>query len=798
MDVAARTPLFSPATAAALLLGMLLATRLPQLPPIGLIVGTLLVGAVGWLRGKHAWRIGGAFLLGLGLLAGQGAWRMAAVLPASLELREATISGRIIDLPIHDERRTRFDLKVDDASGEAAVLHGKRLRLSWYDAWRTPDATPGPRWQLKAGERWRFRVKLRAPRALRNPGAFDGERQMLLDGIAAAGHVRDVESAKRLDKPQGIIAWREDMADRIAKDTRAESARFIKALALGDTRGLSAEDWETLRAAGLTHLIAISGFHVGLVGLALAGLAWALYQLAPAWGRHCPRRIAMAAAATLGAFAYLLATGASLPTLRTVLMIAFVAGALMLRRQTGVAQSLSVALMLVLMMDPLSVLRPGFWLSFGGVAWLAWCLQGMRAGHVRQFLAAQGVASLGLLPLAVVFFAQASLVGPLANLIAVPWWSGVVVPLSLSGTALEMLHAGWGAPLWSLSGRAFDLTWPMFEWLASSKLALLWVPQSAVWALPLAFIAVFMWMLPRGVPGRVLAGTLALPLLWPGLDVPDVGEVEIIQVDVGQGTAMLVRTRRHALLYDAGPATPQGFDAGERSVLPLLRAHGINRLDAMVLSHADADHAGGRDAVAQALPIARTLAPPDAPLDDTMPCIAGQAWTWDGVRFRFLHPTPGFPYLGNQSSCVLRIETAHGAALLTGDIDELIEARLLRLPAKDLHADVVTVPHHGSGGSSSEDFVAATGARLALISSGYANRFRHPRDNVIARWQAAGAEPLISSELGAIRVRIGADGVAWQAERLESRRFWDAVARHPREAGLSYRPVPPDFAQGPR
>lgn len=790
MDVAARTPLFSPATAAALLLGMLLATRLPQLPPVGWIMGVLLVGAFGWLRGKHVGRICGAFLLGLGLLAGQGAWRMATILPASLELREATISGRIIDLPIHDQRRTRFDLVVDDASGEAAVLRGKRLRLSWYDAWRKHDEAPGPRWQLKAGERWRLRVKLRAPRALRNPGAFDGERQMLLDGIAAAGHVRDVESATRLGPPRGVIAWREDMSDRIANDTRAQSARFIKALALGDTRGLSVDDWETLRAAGLTHLIAISGFHVGLVGLALAGLAWALYQLAPLLGRHCPRRIAMAAAATLGAFAYLLATGASLPTLRTVLMIAFVAGALMLRRQTGVAQSLSVALMLVLMLDPLSVLRPGFWLSFGGVAWLAWCLQGMRAGHVRQFLAAQGVASLGLLPLAVVFFAQASLVGPLANLVAVPWWSAVVVPLSLLGTAFEMLHAGWGSPLWGLSGRAFDLTWPMFEWLASSRLALLWVPQSAIWALPLALISAFVWMLPRGVPGRILAGTLALPLLWPGGDVPDMGEIDIVQVDVGQGTAMLVRTRHHALLYDAGPATPQGFDAGERSVLPLLRAYGVARLDTMVISHADADHAGGRDAIARALPVGQTLAPPDAPLAGISACIAGQAWTWDGVRFRFLHPTSDFPYLKNQSTCVLRIETVHGAALLTGDIDELIETRLLRLPATDLRADVVTVPHHGSGGSSSEGFVAATGARLALISSGYANRFRHPRNNIVARWQAAGAEPLISSELGAIRVRMGAKGLAWQAERLESPRFWDAVARHPREAGLSYRPTP--------
>lgn len=790
MTDVARTPLFSPPNAAALLLGMLLATRLPQLPPIWLIGAVLLIGLIGWLRGKQLMQVIGAFLLGLGLLMGQGAWRMSALLPASLELREATISGRIVDLPIHDERRTRFDFLVDDAASEAKALRGQRLRLSWYDAWRNQGDKPGPRWQLKAGERWRLQVKLRAPRGLRNPGAFDGERQMLLDDIAAAGHVREVESAMRLNAGHGIVAWRDDMATRIARDTRAKSGRFVAALALGDTRGLSIEDWETLRAAGLTHLIAISGFHVGLVGLALAGLMWGIYQWLPGLGRRCPRRIAMAAAAMVGAFAYLLATGASLPTLRTVLMIAFVAGALMLRRQTGVVQSLSVALMLVLMMDPLSVLRPGFWLSFGGVAWLAWCLQGMRAGHIRQFIAAQAVASLGLLPLAVAFFAQASVVGPLANLLAVPWWSCVVVPISLSGTLAEMLHPGWGAPLWTLAGRAFDLSWPLFEWLADSRLALLWLPQAASWALPFALLGVFAVLLPRGAPGRALAGTLLLPLLWPATHVPKQGEVEIVQVDVGQGTAMLIRTRHHTLLYDAGPATPQGFDAGERSVLPLLRAYGVDHLDTMVLSHADADHAGGSDAIARALTVDQTLAPPYSPLDGTTPCIAGQAWTWDGVRFRFLHPTPGFPYLRNQSTCVLRIETIHGAALLTGDIDDLIEARLLRLPLADLRADVVSVPHHGSGGSSSEAFVAATGAELALISSGYANRFRHPRSNIVARWKDAGAEPLVSSELGAIRVRIGRGGVTWTAERIESARFWDAVARQPREAGLSYRPVP--------
>ena len=798
MDIAARTPLLSPVTSAAFVAGMLLATRLPQLPPAWLIIVCTGLGAGAWLRGHATVRIAGAALLGMALLCGQGTWRMSAQLPPSMELREATLSGRVVDLPQHEARRTRFDLRVDDASGQPQALRGKTVRLSWYDPWRAAPGFIGPRRAVHAGQRWRLRVKLRAPRGLRNPGGFDGERQMLIDGIAASGQVRDETSARRLDRARGVVAWREAMSGRIVAGTASPSGRFIAALALGDTRGLTPQDWERLRAAGLTHLIAISGFHVGLVGLGVASLLWPLYGLFPRLSLHCPRRIGMGLAAAAGAFAYLLATGASLPTLRTVVMIVFVALALRLRRHAGVAQSLAVAAILVLALDPLSVLRPGFWLSFGGVAWLAWCLQDMRAGHVRQFVAAQAVATLGLMPLAIAFFGQASLAGPFANLVAVPWWSGVVVPLSLLGTLADALHPGWGVPLWNGSAAAFDLSWPLFVRMAESRLALVWLPESASWALPLALLAVFVLMLPRGMPGRALASVLALPLLWPAGTRPPAGALELVQLDVGQGLAIVVRTQRHVLLYDAGPASRDGFDAGERAVLPALRALGVDRLDAMVLSHADADHAGGRDAVAQGVAVDATLAPPGAPLAATSPCLTGQGWEWDGVRFRFLHPVPGFPYLRNQSSCVLRIESAHGSVLLTGDIDDLVESRLLRLPAAELRAEVVGVPHHGSGGSSSPEFVQATRARLALVSAGYANRFRHPRAAVIERWRQAGAEVPGSIEHGALRVTIDRGGIRWQGERSRQPRFWDAVRRRAREAGLSYRSDSPHSAQESR
>ncbi|MGO4776006.1 DNA internalization-related competence protein ComEC/Rec2, partial [Lysobacter sp. 2RAB21] len=357
---------------------------------------------------------------------------------------------------------------------------------------------------------------------------------------------------------------------------------------------------------------------------------------------------------------------------------------------------------------------------------------------------------LGLLPVCVALFGQASLAGPLANLLAVPWWSLLVVPLALIGTGLESVHAGAGEFAWRLAAAGFEPGWPVFSALAESGLALWWLPEARWFALPLALLGAFWLLLPRGVPGKALAVLLWLPLLWPDRRLPGPGEAELVVIDVGQGLSVLVRTAGHSLLFDAGPAVRDGFDAGERAVVPALHALGVRRLDHVVVSHGDNDHAGGIKAVLRAFPAPAPFAPADIDGEAvqglrTRACSAGTAWQWDGVRLRFLHPPAHFPYLKNESSCVLRIETEHGAALLTGDIGEVVERDLVRRAAQEtaqtLHAEVVLVAHHGSGGSSDPDFVQATGARHALVSSGHGNRFGHPRADVLERWRRAGAAP---------------------------------------------------------
>ncbi|HVJ36678.1 MAG TPA: DNA internalization-related competence protein ComEC/Rec2 [Stenotrophomonas sp.] len=723
-----------------------------------------------------AWALAGAAWAGaVSLLA------LRAQLPASWEGRELRVSGQIVSLPIVETRRSRFLLQVDEGEDQPPPVRGRLLQLAWYDDF---DAlAPGPRLALQAGAHWQLQVRLRAPRGLRNPGGFDAERSALAQRWAAVGLVRQPQAARQTHAPQGWAAWRERMSARIGNATGGAHARFIQALAVGDTRGLDAQDWRLLRSAGLTHLIAISGFHVGLVALAAAWLVRGLWRLSATLARRWPREHAAAVAAVLAAALYGVMAGGSLPTVRTVLMIAVLTAARLCRRPVALTRSLALALVAVLLVDPLATLLPGFWLSFGGVACLT-LLMPQNAPRLRwlwEFLRAQWVATLCLLPVSAAWFAQASWVGPLVNLLAIPWWSLLVVPLSLGGLAFESAHAGAGAPMWRLAAACFAPSWRLFSWLGAQPFAQAPLTEVATAAAVLALLGATGWLLPRGTPGKPLAAVLWLALAWPDTRRPGPGAVELVVLDVGQGLAVLVRTHRHALLYDAGPRVEEGFDAGERVVVPALHALGVRALDALVVSHADSDHAGGVAAVMAELPVARTLAPPDAAIPGARAapaaCLRGQAWEWDGVRFRFLHPPRGFPYLGNESSCVLRVEAGGQSALLTGDIGRVIEQRLLRLAPADLRAELVVVPHHGSANSSSAGFVAATGARLAIFSSGHGNRFGHPRPGVVRWWRRAGAEALETARSGAVRVWLGPAGLAVREQRRWQARHWDAEER---------------------
>lgn len=793
---AQRVPGLGLGVAAALVLGAIACLQLPGLPPWWVMAFALAAAFAVWTVGRSRRRLVAAFVVGAALCGLHAAHALSLQLPASMERGDFGVRGQIVGLPVHEPQRTAFLFRVAGDASIPAPLRGRLLRLSWYD-----DRREGPdlrRYGLQAGSEWTFTARLRAPRGLRNPGWFDGEKRAMAQRVTAVGYVRSAEPVTRIEGARGVDGWRERVATRIDAVVDRDSARYVRALAIGDTRALSDLDWEALRATGLTHLIAISGFHVGMVGGFFALVATGVWWCLPWLGRWLPRPQAAAIIALLASTVYAAVAGWELPTVRTVLMIGVVVIARLARRHLRIADSLAYAAIAVVLVDPMSVLSAGFWLSFAGVAWLVWCLPDARdQSKLRGLLVSQWVATIGLLPLTVILFGQASLAGPIANLVAIPWWSLVVVPLALIGTGLEALHSGAGDWAWRSAAWAFDLSWPLFDWLAASPVSLWWLPEPHGLALPLALLAAFWMLLPRGVPGKWVAALLWLPLLWPDRHLPREGEAELVVLDVGQGLSVLIRTARHAVLYDTGPAIPEAFDAGERVVVPALQALGVRHLDAIIVSHGDADHAGGFGAVQRRFAAPVVFAPQWDRVPGASPCVMGSVWRMDGVTFRFLHPDLHFPAFRNPSSCVLRVETPHGAALLPGDIDDLVERLLVRRDASALAADVVIAAHHGSRSSSDPAFVRASGAAVVVMSAGHGSRFGHPHPDVVERWSRAGAAVGTTAGGGATRFRLQAGGLGVTQERVSQARLWDAARRAVErevppeavgQAGLSYSP----------
>ncbi|PWK92945.1 DNA internalization-related competence protein ComEC/Rec2 [Fulvimonas soli] len=759
-------------TAIAFLLGVLAVQWLPRLPPgwsLALLAPVAALAGWRWPRLRPL----ALCLLGFAWATWRGGLAMDLRLPRELEGRDVLVTGRVDGLPLVRDDATRLALTVERAAldGRPLPLHG-RIELSWYD--RAPPVPPCSRWQLL--------LRLKRPRGLLDPGASDAERAALERRVAAVGYVREDPRNRSLGEPSACL---DGLRDRIAAGIAARvrdphDAALLRAFTVGDTRGLDRHDWAVARANGIPHLIAISGFHVGVAAMAGAGLVGLCYWLWPALALRVPRLPAQALSAVASAAGYGALAGFGLPTVRTLLMIAAVAGARCGRRHAGGAHSLALALLAMLLADPLAVLAAGFWLSFLGVAFLMLCLsargRGLR-GFLHELSAGQLVMTVALLPLGMWFFGEASLVGALSNLVAVPFVSFVIVPLALAGMALLGLGPPLAGPVLRGAGWLAHAQWWLLERMAQWPGAHWYLPEVRPWALVLALLGALWLFAPRGLPLRACGALLFLPLLWPPREALPDGAFRAWVLDVGQGLSAVVRTEHHALVYDAGAAYPSGFDLGEAVVAPALHALGIGRLDVLMVSHADNDHAGGAAAVAEAFPeAARYAGEPERMALPMQGCRAGQAWQWDGVRFRVLWPAAGTGQAkDNDRSCVLLVEGAGGRLLLTGDISGRVEPQVAAaLGDGDGRALALLVPHHGSRTSSGAAFIAALRPSLALVSAGWRNRFGHPHPLVLRRYAQAGVPVLNTAEAGAIMLDAPADGPPRAAElrRMRERRYW--------------------------
>ena len=734
--------------AAAMLAGVLALLALPELPSGQLVAALCAPFMLLFLpRQRLRWLL----LLPLGFVwcwytAGN---HLAERLAPEYEGNVLATTGWVYSIPVTHGRLREFEFAVEEVAGQRPGPGVPALvRLSLDPGVAMPTA----------GQHWRLTVKLRRPRGFMDPGAFDYEGWLFRRGIGATGYVT---AATRLEGERyPLLRARADLEQKVEQALGPDEFRgMAAALVTGDQGGIDEAQWQVLQATNTVHLMAIAGLHIGVLAGLVFLLTQALWRRSPRLASRYPARTAAAIAAFLAAACYAAMAGFTLPTQRALIMLAaFTLGAV-LRRRLGAVDILGLAMIGVLMLDPLSASEASFWLSFAAVAAILFVFGnrvGVRHSWLMELLRTQWAVGVALLPLLAFFFQRAGITAPLANLVMVPVYSLVVVPLALLGAATLMAWPAAGAILLKTATAVMALTWPFMERAASLQSAVWSVPAPSIPLLIAATLGAFWLLMPRGVPARAAAACLLLPLFTAQAAAIPRGGFDLTLLDVGQGLSAVVRTAHHTLVYDTGPAFRSGSDTGGEVVLPYLVSQGVAEPDLTVVSHGDSDHAGGLASLRAAYPRMPVISGAEDRFPDASTCIRGQHWEWDGVSFEVLYPDADAPTGGNDASCVLKVSGAGGSALLTGDIQRKSERRLLELAPVALRSDLLVAPHHGSNSSSSEPFVAAVSPDLVLFPVGYRNRWAFPKPEVVARYTEEGAALADSADDGAIHVRFRA------------------------------------------
>ena len=765
--------------------GIWLLQQQAELPPLRWLWALPLLSAVLWVSPDQRVvpetlrRLGVAILcaaLGFAWAAWRADVRLSEQLAEHWQGVDVDLLGTVVDLPQQNERSERFLLRVDTILTPNARIPS-RVQLAWY--WPRGSLARVPR--VKAGEQWRMTVRLKKPHGTSNPHGFDLEAWMMERHIGASGYVRDRPSPQRVAAlAQSPGAWlaatRDHIRQRILHTLNGRTyVHVITALVIGDQSAIPAEQWRAFTRTGVNHLISISGLHVTMIAALVGWLAAALWRRLPRLTERIPARKIGLAAALLAALAYVLLAGFQAPAQRTLYMLAVLVLAYWHQRETRPTVALAWALFGVLLLDPWAVLAPGFWLSFGAMAAILWVTVGRigEGSKLSAWVSVQTAVTLALAPALLLLFQQVSLVSPLANAIAIPVVSWLVTPLALIGVALPFCLV-WAEQIMATLGAGLD-------WLAAQEFAVWVLPAPTIPAVLLALAGTLWLLLPRAFPMRWLGLFCWLPLLFPARDLVAPGHFRAEVIDVGQGTAILIRTATHSLLYDTGPAYGES-DAGERIVVPYLRALGVNRLSGMIVSHDDNDHTGGMRAVLRdvdsgwllhGLPAHSALL---ANASDPRRCVRGQHWRWDGVDFEILNPTPR-AYLevkrkDNNYSCVLKVSVARHSLLIPGDGEKLVEHELLSDMAAKLPSSVLIAGHHGSLTSSIPAFVAQVRPSAVVYTVGYRNRYGHPKPQVVARYRELGASAFRSDRDGLIRMDFGGDSIHASQYRPQHRRYW--------------------------
>lgn len=672
---------------------------------------------------------------------------------------------------------------------------GRNLRLSWPgDQQDNPQDNLLPAYDCQ----YQATVQLRRPRGLLNHGLFDYEAWLLSQRFHATGTIKRISSCEQ-HRVEFWLARRLSIANWLA--ARADSPRVsatLNGLLIGNYADLARSDWQQLRETGTIHLLSVSGLHIALVAGLVGWLTLRLVRSSCRLTRVAPAILWASVAALIVASAYSLLAGFSVPTQRSVIMVAAACLCVLARSRWPWSQAFCWAVVCVLVINPFSLLSVGFWFSFSATAIVLLAAKYTQPAqtntsllvrswrHIRELTVLQGLLFAAMLPL--LFYSYGRVYGlslPM-NLLAVPWVSFISLPLAFIAAALLPFSQTAADGVMNLAAQSLAIYWAGLDWATQSPLNLFLQAQApALWQVTLAWFALCFWiMLPRNfLPKHLLLLTL-LPLWWPRSEAWGAGELRVSFLDVGQGLAIIVQTEHHTLLYDTGNRYSESFDAGRDLVLPSLAQLGRD-LDVIIISHNDSDHAAGLAEVLRQISAPVFAIDPDglrqkfALLSDQaiQPCERGLSWQFDQIKVAVISPESN-SQLGKNASCVLLLESPHGRVLLTGDMERGQELALFNTDvfARELSPALpmiaISAPHHGSNTSSTASLLSTLKPEVAVISAGYLNRYQHPTENVLARYQQYGVASLNSAELGQVQLTLNSTGAKWRSALCDDRSIW--------------------------
>ncbi|BAW79893.1 DNA internalization-related competence protein ComEC/Rec2 [Candidatus Nitrosoglobus terrae] len=708
-------------------------------------------------------------------------------LPLTLEGQDVLLDGIIASIPDDQNHSLHFTFASKRLLFKDQVWDTPQwIRLNWYQK---------PPSKLKVGDHWQLIARLKRPRGFMNLGGFDYEGWLFQQGFRATGYVRESAANHLIESHRyyyPIDRIRQYLLEQINVVLSGSPQRgLVEALTLGKEHNILPQQWQVLERTGTIHLVSISGLHISLLAGWVYFLGRRLWSLRAANILILPAHQAAAIGALMSALCYAGLAGFSVPTQRALIMVGLVMLAILLKRPIHVSRTLALALLLVLIWDPLSVLTAGFWLSFGSVAILIIGMAGFRPSSStetaypsaifyhferlwRQWGKAQWVVAIGLAPILLYQFQRLSLVAPLTNIIAIPWVELLIVPILLLGTLLLIPFPTVGIPIIRFADHLLAILWKFLTWCATLPLAQ-WDHQAPpLWVLISATLGSLLILAPRGLPGRWLGSIALLPLFLLPQARPADGSLWFTLLDVGQGLAAVARTRHHTLVFDTGPRYSSQFNAGEAVIAPFLRSQGIHHMDTLIISHSDNDHAGGATGLLHQIPATQILTSTPNQLNkiEAQQCIRGQRWHWDGIDFQILHPSSDSGQ-GNNHSCVLRITRGEQHILIAADIQRQAEHALVTANSSNLSATILVAPHHGSLTSSSPAFITAVNPKHVLFAVGYRNQWHFPQPSIVQRYLQHGAKTWDTARHGAITFHLDQNTLNDpETFRQRNRHYW--------------------------